>query len=232
MIELEPGTVYLFRSKVQDLVAEEDRFKAFLSDREQARAARFRFDRDRLRFTLATGWLRWVLGQARGDEPSHLTFEYGDHGKPALPGGPAFNLSHSGDHVLLGVAEAGRLGVDIEVVRPMDDMEGLARRHFADEEVRALRGLPPEDRLRAFFRGWTRKEAFIKGLGRGLSVPLDSFAVDLGHNSGQVLRRADLPPDDEGDWVVLSVPAGAEAEAAIAWDHATPSIVEGAGLLP
>jgi 4'-phosphopantetheinyl transferase len=232
MIEMEPGTVYLFRSKVQDLVPDEDRFKAFLSDREQARAARFRFDRDWLRFTLATGWLRWVLGQARGDQPSHLTFEYGDHGKPTLPGGPAFNLSHSGDQVLLGVAGAGRLGVDIEVVRPMDDLEGLARKHFADEEVRALRGLPSEDRLRAFFRGWTRKEAFIKGLGRGLSVPLDSFAVDLSPNSVQALRRADLPPDEEGDWVVLPVPVNAEAEAAIAWDLGTPSIVEGAGLLP
>lgn len=232
MFELEPGTVYLFHAKVQDLLPEEGSLSGFLSEGEGVRAARFRYERDRRRFTLGTGWMRRILGQVRGEDPSSLAFESGDFGKPSLQSGPAFNLSHSGDHILLGVAGVGRLGVDIEVVRPMNDVETLAGRHFSDEEVRAIQACAPEERLRAFLRTWTRKEAFIKALGGGLSVALDSFVVDLTSDAGQALRRADLPPEDEGNWVILPVSVAPEAEAAIAWDHGTPSIVDGIDLLP
>jgi 4'-phosphopantetheinyl transferase len=151
-----------------------------------------------------------------------------DFGKPFLTGGPEFNLSHSGDLLLLGVAASGRLGVDIEVVRPMEDIEDLAARHFSEDEVRALLSYPPQERLRAFFRGWTRKEAFIKGLGRGLSVALDSFSVSLAPDTRQALHRSDLSEEDAGDWVV--VPLLGEAEAAMAWDQGIPSLADGATL--
>lgn len=231
MIELETGTVYVFQARVQDLRPDAHRLLAFLSEREQTRAKRFKFDQDRDRFTMAAGWMRRLLGRVLGVDPSHLAFTYGDHGKPALEGGPAFNLSHSGDHLLLGMAGAGRLGVDVEVVRPMADLEQLAARYFSEEEIRELRAFPTQERLRAFFRGWTRKEAFLKGLGRGLSVALHSFSVSLAAEAGQALKRADLNPDQDSDWAVLPVPVDAEVEAAVAWDHGIPSIVEGARLL-
>lgn len=157
---------------------------ATLSPDEKARADRFRFAKDRNHFTVARGLLRELLGAYLQQDPSSLEFSYGQHGKPALAGkhassGLCFNLSHSFGMAVYAFAEKRNLGIDVERVQQDSAGDDIARRFFSPREVSDLRSLPQESRPEAFFRCWTRKEAYIKALGTGLHTPLDSFSVSL-----------------------------------------------------
>jgi 4'-phosphopantetheinyl transferase len=155
-----------------------------LSDAERAQADRFHFDSDRQRYILAHGVLRTILGNYLQTSPEDLRFDLNDFGKPSLAGGTAarhvqFNLSHSGDLVLVAVALDRAIGVDVELIRPELTGEDVARHYFSSREVADLRAVPAELRPYAFFTCWTRKEAYIKATGMGLSLPLDEFSVSL-----------------------------------------------------
>ena len=147
-----------------------------LSMDERARAARFVFDRDRDRYVAGRARLRRILGDYLGQAPEALRFSYGAHGRPSVDGAQ-FNLSHTADLAALAVTPASDLGLDIEKVRPIE--MDVARMHFAPAEFAALTGLPANDRTAAFYRCWTRKEAYLKARGTGLSTDLDSFVVTL-----------------------------------------------------
>lgn len=182
---------------------------ATLSPDEQARAARFVFPHDRRRFVACRGALRAILGAAVGAHGAELRFEYGARGKPRLADGPTvgFNVAHSHDLALVAVADC-ELGVDLELVRPMAQAEALIERWFSVAEQAAFAMLPSDQREAAFFRGWTRKEAYLKGLGGGLTIPLRSFDVSL--DPGQ----AELPLG--GGWTVRSIAAPDGYAAALA----------------
>ncbi len=153
-----------------------------LSTDERERAARFVYPRDRDRFVAARSLLRRVLGAWLDAAPADLTFAYTDFGKPFVPGAPddlAFNLSHSGDAVLVGVLSGEPIGVDIEALRPLADMPALARTVFTAAECAGLEPFDDDTRSQArFYRQWTRKEAVLKALGRGFSI--DPKAVEIG----------------------------------------------------
>lgn len=152
----------------------------YLAPDEQARAARFRFEHLRRRFTVARGALRAILGQALGLPPVSLTFTYGDHGKPSLTGDLlSFNLSHSEDRGLCAVAPNRAVGVDLEAMRPLTDMDALAARFYSQREAGLLRGLPPDQRTAAFFRAWSCKEAYVKATGKGLTLSTRQVEVTL-----------------------------------------------------
>jgi 4'-phosphopantetheinyl transferase len=158
------------------------KLRATLSQTEVERAERFHFDRDRRRFGCTRGALRLLLAEHLGAHPRDLSFTYNACGKPALGGQHAgalsFNVSHSDELALIAVAhEAITVGIDVERVRTMRDCEGMARRFFAPGEVARLLVLPASKREQAFFDCWTRKEAYLKALGDGLSRPLDTFEV-------------------------------------------------------
>lgn len=164
--------------------AEIDRSRLVLSSDEIERAGRFHFARDVRRFIAAHAGLRSVLSRYVARAPEALAFQSTAHGKPFLtPGAPyaipdlAFNLSHSGELALAAVARGRCVGVDIEQIRPDFASAAIAEHFFSPAEVSALRSLPPEEQTHAFFRCWTRKEAFVKARGEGLSLPLDSFDV-------------------------------------------------------
>ena len=157
------------------------RLASVLDAEETARAGRFRFPEHRNDFVVARGLLRHLLGHFLSATPSQVAFSYGVHGKPELTSNSAlrFNISHSGRLVLYAFALNRELGVDIEHHREMSDLDDIARRFFSAAEVEDLLALPPSDRSLAFFRCWTRKESFIKAIGDGLYLPLDSFRVSL-----------------------------------------------------
>jgi 4'-phosphopantetheinyl transferase len=168
-----------------------------LSATEQARADRFVFDRDRMRFVMARARLRDILSNIMGTTPEALPLAEGEHGKPYLPGGPLFNLSHAaGLAALVVTAEPGvLLGVDIEGARHVDP--GLDAYVFGPEERAALAAVDPEARDAAFFLGWTRKEAVVKATGEGLRANLRGFAVTLAPGLPPRLTRYDgQNPDD------------------------------------
>lgn len=175
------------------------RLQRTLSDDEVARAARFRFERDANRFVAARGVLRTLLACYLEAHPAQLHFEYGPKGKPALSATSAhrlqFNLAHSADLVICAFTQRTRMGVDVEQSRAVDDAEDLSRRFFAAAEHADLMSLPAELRSQAFLACWTRKEAFVKALGDGLSLPLQSFRVSL--LPGMPAALLDVDPDVE-----------------------------------
>jgi len=155
---------------------------AWLSDDEQARAERFHFDQHRQAFVLGRAVLRALLGAMLEISPAEIRFCYGPKGKPALAdwsGLLRFNSSNSGNLAAYAFTEGCELGIDVEALRPIPEMDRIAARFFAPGETSALLSLPEPDRPQGFFNCWTRKEAYIKAVGEGLSVPLDSFQVTL-----------------------------------------------------
>jgi 4'-phosphopantetheinyl transferase len=159
--------------------AEVERLLLLLSPEEHARAARFAFARDRRRFVVRRARLRQTLSGLTGVAADRLVYAENRYGKPALPcGGPHFSTSHS--HELWAIAVSGQeLGVDLEHHQPGIDWRDLGAGLFRADECAALDALAPGDRLRGFFDCWSRKEAFVKAIGKGLSYPLDAFAVSV-----------------------------------------------------
>lgn len=176
---------------------------------ERARAERLRFPRDRWRFVVARGALRAILGHYLAEEPAAMRFRYGPRGKPALDGAGdgnwRFNLSHSGDLALLAVSRGRELGIDVEQVRPELAGESIARRFFSPNEVSALLGLSDGERHEAFFRCWTRKEAYIKARGDGFALRLDAFDVTLAPGEPAALLRTGQEPGDAARWALRDV---------------------------
>jgi 4'-phosphopantetheinyl transferase len=191
-----------------------------LAPDEQERALRFVFPRDQSRFIVGRGVLRSILGEALGTAPVALRFAYGAHGKPELAApfnrsGLTFNLAHSSDVALVAVARGAPIGVDIERLRPVDDLDGIIKQTFSDRERRTLLALPASDRARGFFHCWTRKEAFVKAIGDGLSYPLESFSMSL--RDGDQPRLEHIGGDEDAGlaWSVLNLEPAPEYVAAV-----------------
>lgn len=169
---------------------------AVLSATERQRARRFVFARDRRRFIVARGFLREVLAARLNVEPQSVELAVGPGGKPGLAAAFAdshlrFNLSHCDDIAVVAVSHGRDVGVDVEAIRAMPDADDLATRFFSVREQEAYRALDPRDKPLGFFQCWTRKEAFVKALGDGLSYPLDAFDVSLAPGEPACLFRAD-----------------------------------------
>lgn len=215
-----PGTIQLFRASLSTPPVPRHALADLLDDAERARVARFKFPHLRERQEVATGLLRFALGRLLDTDPRALRFEVGEYGKPALLDGPVFNLSHSGDWWLLGVAPDGRLGVDVEAHRTLADLESVARSTFQRDEAAEVTGhADPAERHRAFFRVWSRKEAFIKAVGMGLSYPLEGFRVASDARAGGALCAVDDPAEAVDRWTLRSVGWAPELSAAVAWDR-------------
>jgi 4'-phosphopantetheinyl transferase len=158
-------------------------FSHLLTPDECERAGRFLFERDSRRFVVTRASLRILLGLYQDTESLNIRFRYGSHGKPELVGGssiPAihFNVSHSNELALIALA-LQPIGTDVEYTGKPVEFDQIAQRYFSNREYSALRELTPNLRHAAFFNCWTRKEAFLKAIGTGLSTPLDAFDVTL-----------------------------------------------------
>jgi 4'-phosphopantetheinyl transferase len=176
---------------------------------EQTRAARFYFERDRRSFTVVRGALRTLLGRYLGRPPGTLELGYGAKGKPflAAPAGDSleFNVSHSGEFALLAFTRGRAIGVDVELRRTLDDLLALADTSFSPFENAMLRALPAERHTEAFFACWSRKEAFIKATGEGISQ-LAEFDVNLAPGEPARLLRV-RGAAAAGTWSMHELPA-------------------------
>lgn len=183
---------------------------AWLDAEERARASRFRTPQLADRWRVAHVALRGILAAAVGRAPAALRFARDANGKPTLRDAPglAFNLSHADGVALVAVSTAETVGVDVEALRPVPEMAGVAASHFAREEQDALWAADEAQRLPTFYRIWTRKEAYVKATGVGIGPALARFAVTASPEPPRLLYAADTP--DLAAWSLhaLDAPAG------------------------
>ena len=214
--------VLSFKTAVEPKAA--DRMLALLDQGERERWNRFLSAKAKDEFLAGRSLLRTVLGHATGCCPQSLALSYNAKGRPELAhGGPAFNLSHSHGLGLLALSQSGRVGVDVERVRPVTDLLGMARRYFTPDEVGDIVAADASGQLDVFYQLWTRKEAFIKAHGEGVAYGLDRVQVTSG---------ADVPPrfirlaegDDPAAWSLSHLDPAPGFQGALAVDSSTAEV--------
>ncbi len=183
--KLEAGVIDIWLCEAGAVQGSISGFSALLSTEEQARAQRFKFDIHRERFITSHGFKRAVLANYLNIAPTRIQYQRGDKGKPSLLDADydrqslTFNLSHTAELTLLAIARGQEVGVDIEYINQKTDWQSITRRFFTKAEQQALFSLKEEEQKSAFFQLWTRKEAYMKLLGSGLSLSPTAFTLTV-----------------------------------------------------
>lgn len=207
---LEPGHVDIWRAVATVPSTTRDTLLEILTAEERRRAARYVVDEPRDTFVVGRAVLRTALARYLACTPGDLVLVTGPHGRPFLAPPHAdtqlwFNVSHSAGHIVIAFARDRAVGIDIEHIRDNIDIERLAQRYFAPGESRRLLELPAPERPAAFLRCWTRKEAYLKAHGAGLTFPLDRFEVTLAPHEAPAVLWTEIEDDRPEDWALLDV---------------------------
>ncbi len=223
-LALADDEVHVWRVDVRSAYAHTDRLWRVLAKDERQKAAALLFEGDRKRFVVSRGVLRVLLGRYLRAQPGSLVFGYNPHGKPFLDGaaGVSFSTSHSHGLALLAFVRDKNIGVDVEHLREDLGLDEIAARHFSTREVATLRSLPNSVRKEAFFACWTRKEAFAKAIGRGLTIPFSQFEVTLTPGEPAMLLHAEEDLREPSRWAMQELIPGPGYAAAL--------VVEGSAL--
>ena len=206
---LEAGAIHVWLVTLADVPA--DGAADMLTPDEREQASRFMSATLTRRFISKRAALRQILATCTRRPAAELVFRTGAHGKPHLRecDGAAstleFNVSDAGDYALVAVTMRRAIGVDIEAIRQIEDADDIVEHHFSAIERAAYRRLAPEQRPTAFFTAWTRKEAFIKAVGLGLHLSLDSFSVALDAAAPARLIDIDGDPIKAAEWTLLPI---------------------------
>ena len=205
--------VHVWRAQLDLPSSQVQRLRGILTEDEVDRANRFSFEILRQRFIAARGTLRSILSRYIPVSPGQLRFNYNQYGKPLLAAAfhshlLHFNLSHSGSMALYAITRNMEIGVDVERVRSNFEYEEIAERFFSANEVAILRTIPAEQKLEAFYNCWTRKEAYIKAHGKGLSLPLDSFDVSFAPGEPPMLLTTSDEPQEGSHWTLVDLQPG------------------------
>lgn len=212
-LTLSNEVVHVVRLNLAESAGDWSGLTDLLTDEERERAARYRFDSPRRRFTICRAVLRQLLGACCELNPLAVPLICANHGKPELALGAQaahkprveFNVSHSEDYGLIAVTLDSAVGIDVEECSPRVQAAELAKRYFSPSEVEELFGLPAEYLRAGFFRGWTCKEAYIKATGRGLSLSLSSFCVTIDPRQPAALCHVDDCPDEPARWTIQAL---------------------------
>jgi 4'-phosphopantetheinyl transferase len=216
-LSLPENVVHVWRAVLTPVSA------ATLSGDEREKAAQFHFDKDRNRYIAARAILRELIGRYENLPAASVQFTYNTYGKPGLDGSSLrFNTSHSADLALFAFTRNRNIGVDLERIRPDFASREIAAQFFCPDEIAALHALPHESQLVAFFDCWTRKEAFIKAHGSGLSLPLHRFAVSV--TGPAQLLRTDFEPSAAQQWTLHDLTVAEGFAAALALEGGAASI--------
>jgi 4'-phosphopantetheinyl transferase len=217
--ELSMDSVHLWWEDIDGQLERISDFWSILPRDERMRAERFRRQNHRERFIVQKGRLREILSGYLDVLPEKIRFCSAPGGKPGLEGGGRpilFNLSHSGGRALCAVSGGREVGVDVEAVRPKPKAAALVNRFFSSVEKAAFNKLDSTEKLAAFFAGWTRKEAYVKALGKGLRFPLDRFHVSLKPGDQNALLGVEGAPDEVKRWSLRDINLGPDFRAALA----------------
>ncbi len=203
------GTVCIWQIELSESV-DVTPYLPMLSAEEREKAARFRFHRDRCFYVLAHAGLRQILAGYLNIPAPEITFVQQERGKPQLAGGLKgsgiqFNLSHTQNLALVAVAKDTPVGIDVEKIRPMKDLQRLSERFFTAAEAQAIANLPSEQQQQVFFEIWTRKEAYLKGIGCGLAGALNRVEVSVAPHEATKIERLDGVVAANSPWQVQAV---------------------------
>jgi 4'-phosphopantetheinyl transferase len=223
------GEIHVWSAELDRPPAFVDQCAGHLAADELARAARYRFRLHRDRYAVGRGLLRLLLGRYLDCSPNEVRFRYDQHGKPALDeasSGLSFNVSHSESLGLYAFCVGSEIGVDVERMRTEVSREQVAEHFFSPTEIATLRALPYDLQPSAFLACWTRKEAFLKARGDGLTLPLDGFDVTLAPGDVPALTRTAWAPGEAAMWTLYDVSAWLEDhQAAVAVRRGTWTFV-------
>ena len=182
-------------------------FLKLLTPDEKNRAQKFHFAKDKRNFIAARGILRFLIGKYLEMNPAEISFQYSQFGKPSIASNNSlkFNISHSQNIALFAFTKKLNIGIDVEFVNPKIEAKDIAANFFSTNEVLNLLALPEELQTLGFFNCWTRKEAFIKAVGEGLSFPLDKFEVSLDPDKPAKLLATHWEPKAVSKWSMYSM---------------------------
>lgn len=226
-LHLESAEVHVWRASLNQEPSTLRACSDILAPDERSRADKFHFRKDREHFIIARGVLRFILSRYLNTSPQLIRFSYNHYGKPALDAATRdkslrFNLSHANEVALYAFTRDREIGLDVEFIRADFASLDIAERFFSKTEIATLQSLPAHVQTEAFFKCWTRKEAYIKALGEGLSHPLDRFAVSLAPGQAAALLSADNDPREVSRWSMVELAAGAGYEAALVVEGTAP----------
>jgi 4'-phosphopantetheinyl transferase len=229
-LELPENEAHVWRANLDTLPAPEQVREELLARDEVERARRFRFERDRRRFVAGRSLLRLLLAAYLHTNPGEISFDYSPRGKPSLAGNHAasgirFNVSHSHEIGLFAFVRSREIGIDVERIRRDFDASAIADRFFSPREREALGQLPPALRHEAFFHCWTRKEAFVKAKGGGLSLALDQFDVSLDPRQPAQLLGTRPDPEERSRWSLSALDVDPAYPAALVVEGASVPVV-------
>lgn len=223
--DLQPGEVHVWVADLDAPASALAAYRSLLAADERARAERLRFEHLRVRFVTGRAILRQLLGHYLQLAPEQLRFQYGSYGKPELAASTSaisaappfvFNLAHSHNLAVYALARASRIGVDVEQMRAVHERDEIVERFFSPHERRTMAALPAAQRDEAFFLCWTRKEAYLKALGDGLTHPLDQFSVSLTPGQPAALLEVAGEKDAGAAWTLLPFTPVPQFQAAVA----------------
>lgn len=202
--------VHIWCADLELVPLEIESLLATMTNDEQARAERFHFQKNREHYIAARGYLRAILGHYLGFDPVKIRFNYSHYGKPDLAEGfkaetIRFNVSHSNGIALYAITRGREIGVDIEQIRFDFNTDEIVHHFFSTEEIADLSRLPNALKHKAFFDCWTRKEAYIKARGEGLSLPLDQFRVSITPGAPAALLSNKMDPAEVSRWSLQSL---------------------------
>jgi 4'-phosphopantetheinyl transferase len=221
--------VHVWYASLDRPAAQVKRFRQMLTPAEQDRANHFHFKCDRSRWIVARGLLRTILARYLSVEPREIRFVYGASGKPALATehgdtSLTFNLSHADDLAAYAIGRAPEIGIDVERIRPVPELEQIAEGFFSLGERAALMALPASERTIGFFNCWTRKEAYVKATGDGLAHPLDRFDVSLAPDEPATLLHVDGAPWQASEWSLAAFMPAPDVRGALAVRGTTQTV--------
>jgi 4'-phosphopantetheinyl transferase len=220
-LTLDLGEIHVWRVSLDQTESCLQSLQQTLSTDERTKADRFRFPKDRSQFIVSRGALRAILSRYLNISSHILRFDYNPYGKPSLivtQGGNTlrFNLSHSRGMALIAITKNRDIGVDIEGINPNFSCLEIAEKFFSPLENSVLRSLPEHLQATAFFTCWTRKEAYIKAVGKGLSIPLNQFDVSLAPGEPAALLNVEGNPEEASKWSLIELFPSSDMVAAVA----------------
>jgi len=180
-LSLAPNQIHIWRMFLNQPTEKTQQLSQILSPEENNKANRFYFEKDRHKFILSRGTLRTILSQYLNFPPQNLKFTYSKQGKPTLLTETPiyFNLSHSHEITLYAITLNREIGIDLEFLRPITEAENIVKNYFSNKESALFNTISSDQKPEAFFNAWTRKEAYLKATGQGLSQPLKEVEVNF-----------------------------------------------------